>query len=144
MWEAAFTYGGGMDDPSPHDAEEGADPTAPTQGQAAEWYLLNLKFLFRVRDARGGECFRFFGVADRERRADALARTVWSPTPTGPMKEHIIDLCNRELARRKPPAADGEASTSAPKTAERDAPLVRGYNFLRSSLPCSLPYTTPH
>lgn len=37
MWEASFTYGGG-------EAEE-----------TAEWYLLSLKFLFRVGDARGGE-----------------------------------------------------------------------------------------
>lgn len=37
MWEASLTYGGDNDD---------AD---------AQWYLLSLKFLFRVRDALGGE-----------------------------------------------------------------------------------------
>lgn len=49
------------------------------------------------------------------------------------MKEHIIDLCNRELARRRSTPAEGEAPTSAPRKAARDAPLVRGYNFLRWS-----------
>lgn len=39
MWEASFTYGGDNDDTE------------------AEWYLLSLKFLFRVRDARGGTAF---------------------------------------------------------------------------------------
>ncbi|ORY89721.1 mediator complex subunit MED14-domain-containing protein [Leucosporidium creatinivorum] len=121
MWEASFTYGGGMDDPSDldladADAEEGADSVGQGPAQGAEWYLLSLKFLFRVRDARG----------------------VWSPTPTGPMKEHIIDLCNRELARRRgpsppPPATGEEASGAAPPAPKkrRDTPLVRGYNFLQ-------------
>jgi hypothetical protein len=36
MWEGTLTYGGANDDPT------------------AEWYLLSLTFLFRVRDARGG------------------------------------------------------------------------------------------
>lgn len=39
MWEAAFTYGGGDSD----------NPIAQ------EWYLLSLRFLFEVKDARGGE-----------------------------------------------------------------------------------------
>lgn len=77
MWEAAFTYGGDQDD------------------ENTQWYLLDLKFLFQVKDARGK----------------------YSPTPVGPMKEHIIELCNRELA----------PSDSVP-----GAPLERAYYFLRS------------
>lgn len=45
MWEASFTYGGGDTD----QGEEGEQT-----GPAAEWYLLSFKFLFRVKDARGG------------------------------------------------------------------------------------------
>lgn len=42
------------------------------------------------------------------------------------MKEHIVSLCNQELARRTVPNEEGEESI--------DTPLVRGYNFLRGSL----------
>lgn len=80
--------------------------------------------------------FSFSESADRGRQADPpRARAVWSPTPTGPMKEHIIDLCNRELARRRHTPVEAETSTSASRKKNRDAPLVRGYNFLRSSSP---------
>lgn len=54
-----------MDDPSspsPDYAEEGAESKPAAQAQAAEWYLLSLKFLFRVRDARGGDYFLVFRV----------------------------------------------------------------------------------
>ncbi|KAK4703340.1 mediator of RNA polymerase II transcription subunit 14, partial [Phenoliferia sp. Uapishka_3] len=81
MWEASLTYGGESED------------------EAAEWYLLSVKFLFNVKDVRGG-----------------------------PMKDHIVELCNRELAKRRPPPeTDAEPATNeAP-----DAPLVRGYAFLQ-------------
>lgn len=64
--------------------------------------------------------------------------TVWSSVPMGPMKDHIVELCNRELAKRRPPeGGDGEAAGAE----ERDAPLVRGYEFLRESTTASLhPY----
>ncbi|GAA5987817.1 hypothetical protein JCM10908_007227 [Rhodotorula pacifica] len=65
MWEADLTYGGG-NEPD----EEGQE--------GREWYLLAVKFLFRVKDARGA----------------------WSSTPLGPIKEHILQLCNQELLRR--------------------------------------------
>lgn len=67
MWEASFTFGGGEDDeddsPSKPEAaqastEEGASPPPPVppeEPNLAQWFLLSLKFLFRVRDARGGE-----------------------------------------------------------------------------------------
>lgn len=39
MWEASFTYGGDdTDNPVAH-----------------QWFLLSLRFLFRVKDSRGGE-----------------------------------------------------------------------------------------
>lgn len=41
MWEAELTYGGDNDD------------------KEANWYLLNLKFLFRVKDTRGSKLFFF-------------------------------------------------------------------------------------
>jgi hypothetical protein len=57
------------------------------------------------------------------------------------MKEHIIDLCNRELAKRRrlsPVGGDkqgGGAEQEQEKTDDleqtKDAPLVRGYDFLR-------------
>lgn len=92
MWEATFTYGGESDEPG------------------AEWYLLSLEFLFRVRDARG----------------------VWAGVPVGPMKEHILELCNRQLAKRRQPV-DLTTDTSAeePEAVPGDAPLVRGYAFLQ-------------
>lgn len=46
LWEAAFTYGGAADDPDEDDPDARAHETA-------EWFLLRVKFLFRVRDARG-------------------------------------------------------------------------------------------
>ncbi|GAA5876087.1 hypothetical protein JCM3774_004500 [Rhodotorula dairenensis] len=65
MWEADFTFGGG------NDPEDDAD-------EGREWYLLAIRFLFRVKDARG----------------------VWSSTPLGPIKDHLLQLCNQELLRR--------------------------------------------
>lgn len=44
MWEADLTYGGGNS--AEDEAEEGR-----------EWYLLAVRFLFRVKDNRGGELF---------------------------------------------------------------------------------------
>lgn len=55
---------------------------------------------------------------------------VWASIPVGPMKEHIVELCNRELAKRRPPPETEPASDDVP-----DAPLVRGYAFLRASFP---------
>lgn len=69
MWEASFTFGGGEDDedeskPKPEavaalaSTEEGASPPPPAppeEPNLAQWFLLSLKFLFRVRDARGGK-----------------------------------------------------------------------------------------
>lgn len=55
LWEASFTYGGGA-----KDEDEGQE--------GAEWFLLGVRFLFRVRDARGCE-FPLLPLASmRERR----------------------------------------------------------------------------
>lgn len=48
LWEASFTYGGGKEDPNEDEDDERAE-------EGAEWFLLGVKFLFRVKDARGGE-----------------------------------------------------------------------------------------
>ncbi|KAM0789552.1 hypothetical protein ACM66B_000363 [Microbotryomycetes sp. NB124-2] len=96
LWEADFTYGGDSD------------------STTAQWYLLSLKFLFRVKDARGA----------------------WSDTPTGPIREHIIELCNCELARRKPPdqlatkldVPRPEAGTSL----DDDQPFFKGFKFIQN------------
>ncbi|GJN91168.1 hypothetical protein Rhopal_004186-T1 [Rhodotorula paludigena] len=98
LWEASFTYGGGA-----KDEDEGQEGT--------EWFLLGVRFLFRVRDARGS----------------------WASTPLGPLKEHLIDMCNRELLRRPyfpppeppfgvapPPPAPVPADAAAP------APVAEG------------------
>ncbi|KAM0747999.1 MED14-domain-containing protein [Meredithblackwellia eburnea MCA 4105] len=74
-----------------------------TKTGGGEWYLLSIKFLFRVRDSRG----------------------VWNESPLGPMKEHIVEICNRELARRR------VASKDRRRERRRDKPLLRGYNFLQ-------------
>ncbi|GAA6042878.1 hypothetical protein JCM8097_007206 [Rhodosporidiobolus ruineniae] len=93
MWEASFAYGG--------DGEDGAD---------GEWFLLGVRFLFRVKDARG----------------------VWSSTPLGPLKDHLIDLCNRELLRRPllpapPPPVDPNAPPPPPAVGEETpAPAPSG------------------
>lgn len=49
------------------------------------------------------------------------------------MKEQIVNLCNRELARR-PAAPEGDAATGEGgiEKEAQDLPLVRGYNFLRT------------
>ncbi|GAA6007036.1 mediator of RNA polymerase II transcription subunit 14 [Rhodotorula paludigena] len=89
LWEASFTYGGGA-----KDEDEGQE--------GAEWFLLGVKFLFRVRDARGS----------------------WASTPLGPLKEHLIDMCNRELLRRPyfpPPEPPFGAAPSPPAPAPADA-----------------------
>ncbi|TNY21035.1 mediator of RNA polymerase II transcription subunit 14 [Rhodotorula diobovata] len=68
----------------------GGGPEEDDEGQEqAEWFLLGVTFLFRVADARGS----------------------WAPTPTGPLKEHLVDLCNRQLLRRPyfPPPPPPEA-----------------------------------
>ncbi|GAA5890690.1 hypothetical protein JCM8208_004963 [Rhodotorula glutinis] len=108
LWEAAFTYGGPGDDPDEDDLD------APVDG--AEWFFLRVKFLFRVRDARG----------------------TWNPSPTGPLKEHLVDMCNRELVRRPalppPPAPAPEpalalpdgAAAPPPPPAEGPKPSVNG------------------
>ncbi|GAA5924067.1 hypothetical protein JCM3775_005586 [Rhodotorula graminis] len=95
LWEAALTYGGPADDP------DDDDPDAQLEG--AEWFLLRVKFLFSVRDARG----------------------TWNPSPTGPLKDHLVDMCNRELLRRPalpPPLAPAPAP--APATAGADPALA--------------------
>ena len=104
MWEATLTYGGG-----PEEDDEGQEQ--------AEWFLLGVTFLFRVADARGCESLApppsssssSSGVSNGARR---LTRgTAWAPTPTGPLKEHLVDLCNRQLLRRPyfPPPPPPEA-----------------------------------
>ncbi|KAK4054377.1 mediator complex subunit [Microbotryomycetes sp. JL221] len=103
LWEADFTYGG--------DSDSATD----------SWYLLRVKFLFRIRDSRGA----------------------WSDSPEGPMKEHIIELCNRELARKKPPehvremsekknVAAGQLTLLDQKHDHDESPFARGYNFLQN------------
>lgn len=59
-------------------------------------------------------------------QADAVS-IVWSSVTAGDMKDHIIELCNSELARQTAEKASEESS------APLDTPLVRGYNFLRES-----------
>ncbi|GAA5881416.1 hypothetical protein JCM1840_007562 [Sporobolomyces johnsonii] len=129
LWEASFVYSGsreGGDQEEDEDAEE---------EEGAEWYLLSVKFLFRVKDSRG----------------------TWAPVPLGPLKQHLTDVCNAELARRpflppppEPPAPlpEGqvppnpeEEERKERKRAEelkdlrrkrrRDRPLRRGYTFLQ-------------
>lgn len=105
LWEVSMAFGGENDD------------------EKAEWYLLSIKFLFRVKDARGGEylylteCLRVL-----------ICSTVWSSVPLGPMKDHLIGLCNQELAKRPPTKIESE---SGEVTMQNDIPLIRGYNFLR-------------
>ncbi|GAA6055772.1 hypothetical protein JCM3770_004794 [Rhodotorula araucariae] len=69
--------------------------------EGAEWFLLGVMFLFRVSDARGS----------------------WSATPAGPLKEHLVDLCNRELLRRPylPPADPAEGAPAPPPPATNEA-----------------------
>lgn len=55
----------------------------------------------------------------------------WSDVPDGPIKEHIVELCNRELARRKAPPEGSDQKQEDAQFAANDTPLVRGYNFLR-------------
>ncbi|GAA5922202.1 hypothetical protein JCM1841_000673 [Sporobolomyces salmonicolor] len=128
LWEASFVYSGSREggDGEDEDAEE---------EEGAEWYLLSVKFLFRVKDSRG----------------------TWAPVPLGPLKQHLTDACNAELARRpfllpppEPPAtlSEGELPPNPEeeegnerKRAEklndlkrkrrRDRPLRRGYAFLQ-------------
>ncbi|BGP32759.1 mediator complex subunit [Rhodotorula toruloides] len=132
LWEASFTYGGGKEDPREDEDDERAE-------EGAEWFLLGVKFLFRVKDARG----------------------VWSSTPLGPLKDHLIDLCNRQLLRRPylppppeppqppqphidappPTEADPDREEKEKKWKEerrevikkrrRDRPLNRAYTFLQ-------------
>ncbi|GEM07850.1 mediator of RNA polymerase II transcription subunit 14 [Rhodotorula toruloides] len=132
LWEASFTYGGGKEDPKEDEDDERAE-------EGAEWFLLGVKFLFRVKDVRG----------------------VWSSTPIGPLKDHLIDLCNRQLLRRPylpmppeppqppPPQIEALPSTEADadkeerekewkemrrevlKKRRRDKPLNRAYTFLQ-------------
>jgi len=71
-----------------------------------EWYLLTVEFLFRVRDARG----------------------VWAGVPVGAMKEHIVELANRELAWRR---VHADAADRPGAVVVGDAPLERGYAFLQ-------------
>ncbi|GAA6003091.1 hypothetical protein JCM10207_001982 [Rhodosporidiobolus poonsookiae] len=79
LWEASFTYGGDN-----------------TQDDA-EWYLLGIRFLFRVKDARG----------------------VWSSTPLGPMKDHLIALCNATLLRRPALPPPFQPAPPAPAVTEQ-------------------------
>ncbi|BGP00150.1 Mediator of RNA polymerase II transcription subunit 14 [Rhodotorula toruloides ATCC 204091] len=132
LWEASFTYGGGKEDPDEDEDDERAE-------EGAEWFLLGVKFLFRVKDARG----------------------VWSSTPLGPLKDHLIDLCNRQLLRRPylppspeppqppqphidaPPPTEADANREEKekkwneerreviKKRRRDRPLNRAYTFLQ-------------
>ncbi|GAA5851477.1 hypothetical protein JCM8547_001107 [Rhodosporidiobolus lusitaniae] len=103
LWEASFTYGG-SNSSEPEDPDEAKD--------SAEWYLLGVKFLFSVKDARG----------------------VWSPTPLGPQKDHLIQLCNSVLLRRPslpppyeplPPLAV-PLSTDQPQSDPPAAPVPTG------------------
>ncbi|BGP48945.1 mediator complex subunit [Rhodotorula kratochvilovae] len=88
LWEATLTYGGGMED-----EEEGQE--------GGEWFLLGVRFLFRVKDARGS----------------------WNATPAGPLKEHLVDLCNRELLRRPyfPPPDQPEGAPAEGEEQKADA-----------------------
>ncbi|GAA6010337.1 hypothetical protein JCM11491_006274 [Sporobolomyces phaffii] len=143
LWEASFVYSGTETQDPPNED----DSTSISDEDQSEWYLLGIKFLFTVKDERGGN---------------------WNPTPTGPLKQHLVDLCNGQLARRPflpapppppPPVpsqpvepAEGDAVTSqeteqdkaseveakyaselkeARAKRRRDQPLQRGYTFLQ-------------
>lgn len=68
---------------------------------------------------------------------ERVSLTVWSSIPIGAMKEHIVELCNRELLKLPVPSSfDSEGDVAVIKDAIEDASLVRGFNFLRKSLPC--------
>ncbi|GAA5935454.1 Rgr1p [Sporobolomyces koalae] len=150
-WEASFVYSGTeTSDGEPREATTGsADDEEELERKLAaqdqsEWYLLGIKFLFKVKDQNGRD---------------------WNPTPTGPLKQHLIDLGNAQLARRpflpappppppppnpsqqpfegKDPTADLEAKheesvqtyktdlASARAKRKRDQPLERAYTFLQ-------------
>lgn len=54
------------------------------------------------------------------------------------MKDHIIELCNSELARRSSPTSSTsiegvEGEEQLKSIPFLDVPLVRGYNFIRTS-----------
>lgn len=154
LWEASFVYSGSREggDGEDEDAEE---------EEGAEWYLLSVKFLFRVKDSRGSAFF--FSSLFRKAVLTRRERIAWAPVPLGPLKQHLTDACNAELARRpfllpppEPPAtlSEGELPPNPEeeegnerKRAEklndlkrkrrRDRPLRRGYAFLRLSFPFS-------
>ncbi|GAA5952945.1 hypothetical protein JCM3765_003014 [Sporobolomyces pararoseus] len=50
-----------------------------TEEEEGEWYLLKIEFLFKIKDGESS----------------------WNPTPTGPLKQHLIDSCNSQLALGK-------------------------------------------
>ncbi|GAA6064293.1 hypothetical protein JCM10212_000727 [Sporobolomyces blumeae] len=81
LWKASFVYSGGKSrrqrSAGGHSDASGADG-GESDDDWAEWYLLGVEFLFEVRDSRGA----------------------WNPTPSGTMKQHLLDLCNAQLARR--------------------------------------------
>lgn len=100
LWEASFVYSG-----SNPEAEAEAEAEGGEEDEA-EWYLLGVKFLFKVKDD---------------------ANTSWNPTPTGPLKQHLIELCNSQLARKPflpppppPPAPPIDPSSSSTTTTEQD------------------------
>ncbi|GAA5880549.1 hypothetical protein JCM16303_005426 [Sporobolomyces ruberrimus] len=78
LWEASFVYSG-TETQEPTASSNVGDSTEITPEDQSEWYILGIKFLFNVKDERGN---------------------TWNSTPTGPLKQHMIDLCNAQLARR--------------------------------------------
>ncbi|GAA5897842.1 uncharacterized protein JCM6883_000839 [Sporobolomyces salmoneus] len=120
LWEASFVYSGTetQQETQREGGAEEEDPTTISAEDQSEWYLLGIKFLFTVQDERGGS---------------------WNPTPTGPLKQHLVDLCNAQLARRPflpsppppippPPAPDSTEISSSESEAERLTELQAKYS----------------
>lgn len=106
MWEASFVYSG-TETQEPTASSNVGDSTEITPEDQSEWYILGIKFLFNVKDERGNSEPTFFTFNSTHFRLQRLRyfsrysrKIAWNPTPTGPLKQHMIDLCNAQLARR--------------------------------------------